>query len=306
MTTFPSLVRFSVTTASILLAASTALAAPPTKEECVDAYGKGQDAREAGQFSVAGKLFVTCAQSTCPALLQGDCARFADEIARLQPSVTFVARDGAQNDLPETSVFVDGAPVATRLGDGKAHDIDPGKHEVRFVHAGRETTLTVVVNQGEKGRSLVGLFPAVTASGAAAPAPAAIPTTTTMPSASAAPEMKRSAGPLVLVGVGAAAAIAGGVLLGVGLGKIPASCTLTTNECVAPPNDPVFAQASSGVSMANIGIIVGGAGVVTMAGSLIWYFAQTPTSTAAPRATSRSLTPWVGPQGVGLSFSGSM
>jgi hypothetical protein len=303
MTTFASLVRFSTTTASILLAASAAFAAPPTKEECVDAYGKGQDAREAGQFAQAGKLFLTCAQSTCPALVQSDCARFADEISRLQPSVTFVARDSAQNDLPETSVFVDGAPVATRLGDGKAHDIDPGKHEVRFVHAGKETILTVVVNQGEKGRSLVGLFPTAPSSGAGAPAPVATVKTTTT-SAPTAPETKRSAGPLVLVGIGAAAAVAGGVLFGVGLGKIPANCTLSTNECAAPPKDPVFDQASSGVSMANIGAVVGGAGVVTMVGSLIWYFAQTPTRVAP--STSRSLTPWVGPQGAGLSFSGSM
>ena len=307
MTTLASLVRFSATTASILLAASAAFAAPPTKEECVDAHGKGQDAREAGQFTQAGKLFVTCAQSTCPALVQSDCARFADEIARLQPSVTFVARDSAQNDLPETSVFVDGAPVATRLGDGKAHDIDPGKHEVRFVHAGKETILTVVVNQGEKGRSLVGLFPTAPSSGAVAPAPVAPkPITTTTTPVPAAPETKRSAVPLVLAGIGAAAAVTGGVLFGVGLGKVPASCTLSTNECAAPPKDPVFDQASSGVSMANIGAIVGGAGVVTMAGSLIWYFAQTPSRVAPAPSTSRSLTPWVGPQGAGLSFSGSM
>jgi len=305
MTTFASLVRFSATTASILLAASAALAASPTKEECVDAYGKGQDAREAGQFTQAGKLFLTCAQSTCPALVQSDCARFTDEIARLQPSVTFVARDSAQNDLPETSVFVDGAPVATRLGDGNAHDIDPGKHEVRFVHAGKETILTVVVNQGEKGRSLVGVFPAATATGAAVPPPVAT-TTTPPPPVRPAPAMKRSAGPLVLVGVGAAAAVAGGVLLGVGLGKIPASCSLSTNECAAPLKDPVFDQASSGVSLANIGGIVGGVGVATMAGSLIWYFVQTPTSAAAAPSTSRSFTPWVGPQGAGLSFSGAM
>ena len=307
MTTLASLVRFSAVTASILLGASAALAAPPTKEECVDAFGKGQDAREAGQFTQAGKLFVTCAQSTCPALVQSDCARFADEIARLQPSVTFVARDGAQNDLLETAVFVDGAQVASRLGDGKAHDIDPGKHEVRFVHAGKETTLTVVVNQGEKGRSLVGLFPSATPTTAAAPpavAPAILSTTLPAPTA---PETKRSAGPLVLVGIGAAAAIAGGVLLGMGLGKVPASCSLSTNECAAPPKDPAFDQASSGVSMANIGVIVGGAGVVTLAGSLIWYFAQTPTSAApAARSTSRALTPWVGPQGAGLSFSGAL
>ena len=48
------------------------------------------------------------------------------------------------------------APVAARrsgcLDDGKPYDLDPGKHAVRFVHEGRETTVTVVLNQGEELR----------------------------------------------------------------------------------------------------------------------------------------------------------
>jgi hypothetical protein len=306
MSTFAFVVRFSATVASVLLAVSAASAAP-SKEECVDAFGKAQDAREAGQFSQAGKLFLTCAQSACPALVQSDCARFADEIARLQPSVTFVARDSAQNDLPETSVFIDGNQVTSRLGDGKAHDIDPGRHDVRFVHAGKEITLNVVVNQGEKGRALVGLFPSNPSSPTAAPPPVSgAPLPTPLPGP-VAPEPKRSAAPLVFVGIGAAAMIAGGVLIGVGLGKVPATCSLSTNECAAPPNDPVFATASSGVSMANAGGIVGGIGGAAVIGSLIWYFAQSPRPTAPTTSSNtRALVPWLGPQGVGLSLSGSM
>lgn len=307
MSTFASVVRFSTTAASILLAATVASAAPPSKEECVEAHGKGQDAREAGQFSQAGKYFLTCAQATCPALVQSDCARFVDDMTRLQPSVTFVARDSAQNDLPDTAVFIDGTQVSSRLGDGKAHDIDPGRHDIRFVHAGKEITLNVVVNQGEKGRALVGLFPTASSATPAVATPVgATPLPTPLPGP-ATPDAKRSAGPLVLVGVGAAALVAGGVLLGVGLGKVPATCSLSTNECAAPPNDPVFATASSGVSMANIGAVVGAVGGATMIGSLIWYFAQTPRP-AAPTTSSatRALVPWVGPQGAGLSLSGSM
>ena len=312
MSTIPSLVRFSAAMASILLAASAAKAASPGKDECVDSFGKGQDAREAGQFSQAGKLFLACAQASCPALVQSECARLADDMAKLQPSVTFVARDGAQNDLPDTLVFVDGAQVATRLGDGKAHEVDPGRHEVRFVHAGKEVKITVVVNQGEKGRGVVGLFPAPAGASPAMvplfemtptvkePAPTSVPTREV-------PELRRSSGPLVLVGLGAAAMVAGGVLVGVGLSRVPASCSLSTNECVAPPKDPAFAQASSGVSMANLGAIVGGAGGATFLGSLIWYLAQTPHADAPALSTgSRSLVPWIGPQGAGLSLSGAL
>lgn len=308
MSTIPDLARFSAVFTSILLAASVAKAAPPSKDECVDSFGKGQDAREAGQFSQAGKLFLACAQSACPTLVQNDCARLADEMTKLQPSVTFVARDSAQNDLPETLVFIDGTPVATRLGDGKAHEVDPGRHEVRFVHAGKEVTITVVVNQGEKGRGVVGVFPAP-----AGPPPLPQPPLEKTPIAKetapapVVPALKRSSGPLVLVGLGAAAMAAGGALIGVGLARVPASCSLATNECVAPPKDPAFAQAKSGVSMANLGGIVGGVGGATFLGSLIWYLAQTPHADAPAASTaSRSLVPWVGPQGAGLSLSGTL
>jgi hypothetical protein len=303
MSTIATLARFGSFLASILLVASAANAAPPTKEECVDSFGRGQDTREAGQLAQAGKLFLACAQPACPALVQSECARNADEIARLQPSVTFAARDSDQSDLPDTAVFVDGAPVAARLGDGKAHELDPGRHEVRFVHAGKEVTLTVVVNQGEKGRGVVGVFPAPAAPPALAPtssAPAPAP-------ANQAPVMKRSAGPLVLVGVGAAAMIAGGVLVSVGLSRVPAGCSLKTNECAAPPGDPVFVQASRGVAMANVGGIVGGAGGAAFLGSLLGYLAQTPhAAESAPAIVARSLQPWIGRGGAGLAFSGAL
>jgi hypothetical protein len=279
-----------------------AQAAPPTKDECVDAHGKGQDARESGQLVHASKLFLTCAQSSCPELVQRDCARFADELERQTPSVTFAARDGAQNDLPDTRVLVDGALVASRLGDGKAHEIDPGRHEVRFFHAGREVVLDVVVTQGEKGRALVGTFPSPSAGGAE-PSPLA-PSSSSSARADA-PEMKRPSGPLVVVGLGAAAAVAGGVLLGVGMARIPSSCSLATHQCAAPPQDPVFDRASSGVTLVNLGAIVGASGAAALGGSLIWYFAspRVPASTTAP---ATAFVPWIGPRLVGLSFSRSL
>jgi hypothetical protein len=278
-----------VSLAVVLLLAGRAGAAP-TKEECVDAHGKAQDAREAGQLAEARRLFLACAQPACPELVNRDCARFADEIERLQPTVTFTARDGAQNDLPDTEVYVDGARVASRLGDGRAHEIDPGSHEVRFVHAGKETILRVVVNQGEKGRALVGTFLE-----AGAPAPGAA-------RAADAPERRRPSGPLALVGLGAAAAAAGAVLVGVGFTRIPDVCSLSAHECKAPPGDPVFARASTGVTMVNLGTVVGGVGVLGLGSGLIWYLAQ-PLRPARPTATA--LRPWVGPQGAGLALAGS-
>jgi hypothetical protein len=307
MTMHSSLARTSALTGFLLLTATAAHGATQGKEECLEAHGNGQDAREAGQFARAGKLFLTCAQPTCPTLVQSDCARFADELARLQPTVTFAARDGAQRDLPETSVFMDGALVASRLGDGRAYEIDPGPHEVRFVHAGKEIVLDVVVNEGEKGRGIVGAFPSPpTAPRAQQPAPATPPAPAPVVS-SAAParaiERKRPAGPLVLVGLGASAMVAGGVIVGVGLSGIPARCSLWTSECAAVPEDPVFEEASRGVKTANVGGVVAGLGVMTLASSLIWYLGQ-PLRPATP--TTAGFLPWVGLESAGLAWEGAL
>src|SRR5258707_12676559 len=91
-----------------------------SKEACIDAHSKGQDAKEQGKISLARKLFLSCAQAQCPSLVQGDCARFADELARTQPTLSFVARDASGADLPDTTIYIDGVLTVTRLDDGKA------------------------------------------------------------------------------------------------------------------------------------------------------------------------------------------
>ena len=96
-------------------------------------------------------MFMTCAESGCPGLIQSDCARYGDDLDRVVPSVSFGARDGASTDLPHTTVYVDDQLVAMRLDDGKSYELDPGKHTVRFVHDGKESTMNVVLNQGERG-----------------------------------------------------------------------------------------------------------------------------------------------------------
>lgn len=283
--------RRALTTAALLLAFGAPLgasAAPPTKDECLQAHSKGQDARDAAQLTQARTLFLVCAQNACPAIVQADCARLAEELDRLQPSVTFSARDGAQ-DLPDTQVFVDATLVTSKLSDGRTYDVDPGPHKIRFVHEGRETIVSVVINQGEKARAIVAMF-----GGGAAPGSPASPS----PAAPPPPTPSRSATPLVFAAIGGAAAAAGAILVGVGFGKVPSTCSVSTNECAAPPNDPAFDKASSGVGMANVGFVVGGLGLATLVTSLIVYGASTP---KMPNATGR-LTPLVRPNGVGFTF----
>jgi hypothetical protein len=274
----------------LLLSARSAAAAPPNKEQCIDAHSRGQDAREAGKLALARELFLSCAQVACPQMIQADCARFGDDIGRLLPTVTFAARDYKMNDLPNTYVYFDDALMTTRLDDGRTYEVDPGRHTVRFVHEGTETTLHVVVNQGEKGRQLMAQF-----SGPPAP-----PTTPGHASAPPPAEPSRPVAPLVVAGVGLAAAITGGVLVGVGYGKVPSNCSTSTHECLAAPGDPAFDQAKSGMSLVNVGFTLGIAGAAVMVAGVIWYFANPP----AVSRTAKLFTPWVGKSSGGLAVAG--
>ncbi|HEX4447607.1 MAG TPA: hypothetical protein VH044_12750 [Polyangiaceae bacterium] len=259
-----------------------------SKEECLEAHGRGQDLREAGRLTSARLTFMACAQSTCPALIQADCARFGEELDRLVPTVSFAARDPSGADLPDTVVYVDDQQVALRLDDGKSYDLDPGKHSVRFVHDGHETSVTVVVNQGEKGRGVVATF-----AGVADP-------TRAIPSLPPAPaEPRRPIAPLVVAGLGAIATVTGGVLIGVGLAEVPSSCSVGSRQCVAAPGDPAFDQAHRGIGLANLGIGVGAAGAAVLVGGTVWYFLQ-PARPRRELGVLRSVSPWFGDRAGGL------
>ncbi len=274
-----------------LVAPPRAGAAPLSKDECVDAHSRGQDARDRGQLTQARQLFLSCAQAACPALVQADCAHLGDEAGRLVPSLSFAARDARQNDLPDAAVYVDGTLVATRLDDGRAHELDPGKHTVRFAHEGREVSLGVVVAQGEKGRTIIGTFPD-RPSPPSAPAPVS--------AAGPPPPGSRPLFPLALAGAGGAALVTGAALVAVGFGRVPASCELDARECAAPPGDPAFDDAKDGVALANVGFVVGGVGAAALVGGLLWYL-------ASPRGArpGHAVAPYATRAGVGLALGGS-
>ncbi len=270
--------RTTITMLAATLAFASAVPASAratTKEECLDAHGRGQDLRERGLLVRAKQTLMTCAQSACPTIVQSDCARMVEELGHVVPTVTFAARDASAADLPTTTVYVDDVLFTTRLDDGKAYELDPGRHVVRYVHDGRETSLRVVVNQGEKGRVLLGTFvdPA---------APPVRPLEHDEPPPEP-PAPHRPILPLLVAGAGGAALVAGSVLWAVGLGRVPSNCSTSTHECAAPPGDPAFDQARSGVSTANAGIAMAVGGALVLGAGLVWYFVQ-PTHSESQRA----------------------
>ncbi len=293
-----SLNRFALVIAACLFASSAAFAGELSKEECVDAHSRGQDAKEQNKLSLARKLFLTCAQPACPALVQGDCARFADELGRMQPSITFVARDGNGADLPDTTVYVDGVLIVTRL-DGSAHDVDPGSHTVKFQSGSKEQNVTVVIGSGEKGRTVIATFGSPTpAPGPAAGAKADLALHRAPVERTTHP---RGAKALLVTGV---ALTAGGAALGVvGLLRVPGNCSLSTHQCAAPPGDPSIATASSAAKMVDWGWGVGIAGVVTLAAGTYWYMSGAKHETVDREV---AVTPWLAPNGGGLVLTGAL
>jgi hypothetical protein len=283
-------IAFAILTSTTIAAADTL-----SKEACVDAHSRGQDARDSGKITLARKLFLTCAQSGCPAAVQGDCARFADDLSNLQPTVNFAARDGNGNDLPNTSVYVDGMLVATSI-DGRPIDIDPGNHTVKFSHAGKDEVVTVVIGSGEKGRVVQARFGTASVSTSSSDAAR----TATAPKQKR-PTVTHPKGSMAVVIAGGVLAVAGGAVAFYGKSQIPAQCQLSTNECAAPPGDPVFDDASSAATTMNLGIVAAGVGVATLAGGLVWYFAGAKTQEAPTR---QAIAPWVSPSGGGVSVFG--
>jgi hypothetical protein len=286
--------------AALVCASSFAQAGDLTKEECVDAHSRGQDAREQNKLSLARKLFLTCAQASCPALVQGDCARFADDLSRLQPTVTFVARDSTGADLPDTTVYVDGALIVTRL-DGNPHDLDPGSHAVRFQSGGKERVVTIVLGSGEKGRTVVATFKGDAAQTGSSSAKGDAETQAAALTERAPPKIKHPAGAKALI-YGGLALVAGGAALGVaGVLQLPSNCSLSAYTCASAPGDPSLNRAASAMQMANLGWALGAAGAAAIVGGTYWFVTR-----GKPVREHLSIGPWLPPSGGGLAVNGSL
>ncbi len=265
-----------------------------SKEECVDAHGRGQDAKEQGKLTLAKKLFLSCAQAGCPALVTNDCARFADDLGRQQPSVNLAARDASGMDLPDTTVYIDDVLVATRLDDGRPHDVDPGKHTIRFTNAGHDQTVTIVIGSGEQGRSVAASFGGK---------PTLSPTHVASEPRPTTRDLHPSGSRALIIG-GAIVTVAGAAFGIFELTRVPSACSVSTTRCAAAPGDPVFADAQSSVHLANIGWTITGIGLAAAIGGTLWYVAGAHTE-VSPGGQHYALAPWASPTGGGLALGGA-
>jgi hypothetical protein len=125
-----------------------------TDKECLDAHVDAQQLRGAGKLRAAKEKLLACSAKACHSLVRVDCTRWLSEVSASLPTVIVAAKDSAGNDLSEVKVSVDGETLLARL-DGKAIEIDPGRHKLRYEHEGSAPVETeVLVNETEKDRAL--------------------------------------------------------------------------------------------------------------------------------------------------------
>jgi hypothetical protein len=134
----------------LTLSASVGIARAETPRACVEAVERGQSLRDKVKLREAKAAFLSCAASSCPEVIQRDCAQWVSEVDARIPTVIVTATDAAGHDVVYVRLLVDGVLFTDRL-DGIAVPIDPGIHVFRFEPEGSPPfEQTVVLREAEK------------------------------------------------------------------------------------------------------------------------------------------------------------
>lgn len=259
-------------------------------EDCIAQSETAQQERTDGHLRKARDLFKACSATECPQSVRSDCARSFDEVDRATPTIVVIARSRGQ-DVTNVRVVVDDEVIANKL-TGDALAIDPGTHRLRLETAFGTSLVTreVVAHAAEKNR-IIELEVTTPAPDADAPPPA--------------PESGHTAGPWIVVSIGVAGVIAGGVMLAIGESDILKSkegCatntdgTLTCPTITTPDGQSRPSLDSTGNTLVNASIFAFVGGGLALAGGLLWHFLE------RPRAHTIAITPLVAPSLAGLSL----
>jgi hypothetical protein len=136
-------------------ASSTAIAAEPTKDECINANEEAQTLRKAGKLRTAREDLLLCTAPTCPGPVRVDCAQQLGEVEAALPTLVLEVRSeasGVGGDVTTVRATMDGAPLEGAL-DGRAIALDPGPHTFVFEAEGfLRTEVHLVLREGDKLR----------------------------------------------------------------------------------------------------------------------------------------------------------
>jgi hypothetical protein len=266
-----------------------ASAAPPTKDECIDANETAQSLRKGESLREAEQRLLICVSANCPGPVRDDCAQRLTEVRSVIPTIVFVVKDEADQDLSAVRVTMDGAPLVDKL-DGTAVAVNPGQHQFVFEAEGRtRQEKALLVREGEKDRHerIVLAAPPVESPESAPvhvePAPDG--------------RVQRVAG----IAVGTAGAV--GVVFGAVFGLVAKSTydhALSTECHNNDPNDcfnngPADGRTAFGQATAStVAFVVGG---VLIGGGALLYF-------TAPKGPTVAVSPALGAGTAGLALRG--
>jgi hypothetical protein len=273
----------------LLLAGTFASTPAPAddKAACADAALNGQTFRATHKLVEAREQLRACAQSACPALVQGDCAKWLDDVERALPTAVITAKDDGGRSVLDVRVSEDGRLLTSRLG-GESLPLNPGVHTLHLERAdGVTMDLQVVVKEGAKNQDVAVVL------GTGGP-PVGVPGRPS-PRTSPWPTVGWVAGAVGIVGLGVGAAFGVAAISD----KSSAHCGPTglCSDANALSGAHTSADASTVAIVAGGVLVAGGAGLV--------LFAPKQTAPAeGPTATLR-LAPFVRARDAGFFFSGA-
>jgi hypothetical protein len=282
--------------ASLWLAAP-AYAAEPTKDQCIDANETSQTLRKNGKLHDAEQKLLLCVSASCPGPVRDDCAQRLTELRAATPTIVFVVKDDADQDLTDVQVTIDGLALTSKL-DGQAIAIDPGPHKFAFSSTGRtREERSLVIREGEKDRHerIVLVSTAVPPVAAVAPPPVqevAPPSPETPEATPRDGKGQRIAG-VAAGGVGVAGLVVGSVL---GFGAHSKYNDALTDCKGTVCTQQGLDQSSSAHSEAAASTVVFAVSAALVGGGAILFF-------TAPKS-GVTVTPSVGMQSAGVAVGG--
>ena len=253
---------------------TTAFAGP---KECVAAADEGQRLRDESKLNAAREKFIMCAAKACPSVVSKQCSQWLIETEKDMPTMTFRALDDQGKETVDVKVMVDGAKVSDTI-DAHALALDPGEHKVRYERAdGRAAEEKILLRPGEKNRLIELTFQMKVVAPVEAPKPIAPPP---LPE----PDHGFRIPLLGWVGIGVGAV---GIASTVILASSANSAETDLRNTCAPRCDPSLKSSiDTKVALANVGLVVGIAGVGFAA--VVTVLANTGNKTEHPAAPPKA------------------
>jgi hypothetical protein len=300
--------RASLVVPSIV--AASFVAATLHAEACDEDYVAAQKAEKTGALLSARDHYKTCATGACPTSVQKDCTLAFASVSPRIPSIVVTVSFGAA-PVSQVTVTMDGKPIPF---DGKAFDVDPGKHSFHFaLDDGRTKDFDAVVVEGTRGQPIKAEFEAKSTTTTPTTSSADDASTPT-PQPSASLEGSSDGGgtsttrylALGVMGVGVVGLVVGtieGMHAKSSWNDAKGECASAT-DCAS--HDAAVADqqsAHTAATISTVSFVLGGAALV---GGAIWYF-LTPSGAheKTPDSVSLQFSPAVYPGGMSAALWGS-